>query len=87
MSAHVLLIDIVALLLATLGFHMAFRQRLVRRLWRALSGAAPSDPNAPGRPDGEDPVHYALIIFGIMIMAFGTILFAFTTLYSLLTAP
>jgi hypothetical protein len=87
MSAHVILIDIVALLLATLGFHMAFRQRLVRRLWRVLSGAAPSDPNAPARPDGEDPVHYALIIFGIMIMAFGTILFAFTTLYSLLTAP
>ncbi len=85
MPAHVILIDLFALLLATLGFHMAFRQRLVRRLWRSLSGA-PADVPAPARPDGEDPVHYALIIFGIMIMAFGTILFAFTTFYALLTA-
>ncbi|WP_324749586.1 hypothetical protein SH591_13750 [Sphingomonas sp. LY54] len=86
MPAHVILIDLVALFLATLGFHMAFRQRLVRRLWGSLTGA-PADAAAPARPDGEDPVHYALIIFGIMIMAFGTILFAFTTFYAFLTAP
>ena len=79
MSAHVLAIDLVALLLAVIGFHMAFRQSLVRRLFGAR--AAP-----PAGGAEEDPLHAALLIFGMMILAFGLILFAFTTFYALLTA-
>jgi hypothetical protein len=87
MPTHVLAVDAVAILLALVGFHMAFRQRLVRRwarAWRERSGTA--RPPRAAKPEGEDPVHYALIIFGMMILAFGIILFAFTTFYSVLTA-
>jgi formate hydrogenlyase subunit 3/multisubunit Na+/H+ antiporter MnhD subunit len=79
MSSHVIAVDIVALLLALIGFHMAFRQSLVRRL---IGGAARP---RPGKDGDEDPVHYALMIFGMMILAFGIILFGFTTFYALLT--
>ena len=84
MTTAVILIDLAALLLAAAGFHMAFRQRVVRRLWR---GARRGNAAAarPARPDGEDPVHYALIIFGVMLMAFGLIIFAFATAYALMT--
>ena len=86
MSTHVIVVDLFGLLLAVAGFHMAFRQRLVRRLWdegRAARGL-PDKPRA-ARPEGEDPVHYALIIFGMMLFAFGIILIAFTTAYALMT--
>jgi multisubunit Na+/H+ antiporter MnhC subunit len=79
MSAHVIAVDLVALLFAVTGFYMAFRQRVVRR-W---IGAA-ARPRAAN--DDEDPVHYALLIFGMMIMAFGIILFGFTTFYAILTS-
>ena len=88
MPAHVLAVDAVAILFALVGFHMAFRQRLVRRwarAWRDRGGEA--RPAKPAKPGGEDPVHYALIIFGMMLLAFGTILFAFTTFYAVLTGP
>jgi hypothetical protein len=87
MTGHVLAVDALAILLSAVGFHMAFRQRLVRRwadAWRARGGGERS-PAAP-KPDGEDPVHYALIIFGMMLLAFGMILFAFTTAFAVMTA-
>lgn len=86
MAPHVILVDLIGLLFALAGFHMAFRQRFVRRLWdegRAARGL-PAKPRPP-RPEGEDPVHYALIIFGMMLFAFGIILIAFTTAYALMT--
>ena len=78
MSVYVLAVDLVALLLAVIGFHMAFRQSVVRRLL---------GPRAAPRPGGaeDDPLRAALLIFGMMILAFGIILFAFTTVYALLT--
>ena len=78
MTSHALAVDAVALLFVAVGFLMAFRQRLVRRL--AGGGARAGKANAD---QGEDPVHYALLIFGMMILAFGIILFAFTTVYAL----
>jgi hypothetical protein len=86
MPSHVIPVDLLGLLLAVAGFHMAFRQRLVRRLWdegRAARGLAPKA--RVEKPEGEDPVHYALIIFGMMLFAFGLILIAFTTAYALMT--
>jgi len=86
MSAHVVLVDLLGLVFALAGFHMAFRQRLVRRLWE--QGRAARGKPAKVRTvhaEGEDPVHYALIIFGMMLFAFGIILIAFTTVFALLT--
>jgi hypothetical protein len=84
MSTRVIIVDLIALLLAAAGFHMAFRQRLVRRWWRLVKPLDPAAPRRAPRPDGEDPAHYALIIFGMMLMAFGLIIFSFTTAYALL---
>ena len=83
MSVHVVAVDLVAIAFAVIGFHMAFRQRLVRGLWARWRGTPPPPPRAQGAD--EDPAHYALIIFGVMIMAFGTIIAFFTTVHGLLT--
>ena len=76
-------IDAVALIVAALGFHLAFRQRLVRRLCSIAARRGGGEPHAPRQPTSEDqdPVHYALIISGTMIMAFGILIFTFTTVY------
>jgi hypothetical protein len=84
-SAHVLAADVVALLFVAIGFHMAFRQRLVRRWWRAARGAAADAQRREPRPQEEDPAHYALLIFGMMLLAFGLIIAGFTTVYAFLT--
>ena len=81
----VLIVDAFALLAALSGFLIAFRQTWVRRTVRRLSGRDPAPPRAPTSGD-EDPLHYAMIISGVMLMAFGVIMFAFTTLFAVLTA-
>ena len=85
MPMRTILVDIVAILLAVMGFHMAFRQRLVRGWWAILNHGDATRTRAGHSAPEEDPVHYALIIFGIMLMAFGVIIFSFTTAYTLLT--
>ena len=88
MSPHVLAVDLFALLMAVTGFHLAFRQHLVRRWWRALAPRDPAKPPRKAHAAGadQDPAHYALIIFGMMMLAFGLILGCFATAYSLMTA-
>ena len=82
LSSGVLITDALAILAAIAGFHIAFRQDQVR-IWLARL----SDRPPPAAPVGaEDPAHYAMIIAGTMLMAFGTIMFAFTTSYALMTA-
>ncbi|MBU3076952.1 hypothetical protein [Sphingomonas quercus] len=81
MSAYTILTDIGALIAMLVGFHLAFRQHLVRRWWRIIR----SRPPEPAISD-EDPAHYAMIIFGMMLLAFGLIIFCFMTLFSLFTA-
>ena len=84
MSGHVMVVDAVALLVAATGFHLAFRQRLVRRLWSIVNGGKAPGQHREAKPQGadeQDPVHYALIISGTMIMAFGILIFTFTTIY------
>jgi len=80
---RIIIVDLLALLLSGIGFHLAFRQRLVRGLWAKWRGTPPPLPRAKG--EEEDPAHYALIIFGVMMMAFGVIIAFFTTVYGLLT--
>jgi hypothetical protein len=86
MSTRVILVDLLGIAFVLAGFHLAFRQSLVRR-WldarRARQGLSPIRPAAGGT--GEDPLHSAMLIFGTMMMAFGIILFGFTTMYALAT--
>ncbi|WP_166038312.1 hypothetical protein [Sphingosinicella sp. YJ22] len=82
LSSGVLITDALAIVAAVAGFHIAFRQNWVRRWLARLSNRPP--PAAP--VPAEDPAHYAMIIAGTMLMAFGLIMFAFTTSYALLTA-
>jgi len=82
-SIHLLVADGVGILLALTGFNLAFRQRDVRRRldkWRGRRGLPLLWPGASG---ADDPLHYALIISGTMVMAFGIILFGFTTMLAL----
>lgn len=81
MPTRIILTDGIALLLFALGFAMAFRQPLVRRLWAKAWGRKP-----PRRePRHADPARYALTIFGVMAMAFALTVAFFTTAYGLLT--
>lgn len=68
MPAHVLIVDICGLVLAVVGFVMAFRQDLVRRILGRRG-----DPRGGGglRDEGQDPLTYVLRIARIMIMVFG----------------
>src|SRR3546814_7392164 len=68
---YVLVVDSVGLILAILGFCMAFRQKFVRKLFRR---ARHSTEDIPRLPPHEDPVRYALLISGIMVMVFGIVI-------------
>jgi hypothetical protein len=83
---HVVAVDLAGTLLAIAGFLLAFRQHAVRRWWdmaRARRGRPPLLSRAT--EENADPAHYAMIISGTMMMAFGLILCAFTTVYASLT--
>jgi hypothetical protein len=83
---HVFAIDLAAALLAIAGFLLGFRQHALRRWWDRLRARRGRPPLLAGvKDEGEDPAYYAMIIAGTMMMAFGIILFAFTTLYAGLT--
>ncbi len=82
MPGYVLIIDIFGLVLAGLGFTMAFRQTGFRR----LIGKPRPRTNAIGSKDeAGDPLTYILRLAGVMIMIFGIVLggmFTFFTLFS-----
>lgn len=62
------------LVLAFVGFNMAFRQAAVRRLF----GRSASPP----LPDGDgDPLTYALRISGVMVMIFGIAIGGMMTIF------
>jgi hypothetical protein len=70
MPVTVIIIDLLGLILVVLGFHLAFRQELVRHWWSALRHESPSSAGLTPLTD-EDPARYALRIAGVMILAFG----------------
>ncbi len=81
MSIGIIFIDLFAVLAMMAGALMVFRQRDLRRLWAQRKGLPP-----PTAADADqDGAHYALAIFGMMLLAFGLIIFAFFTSYALLT--
>ena len=84
LSPYALIVDALALLALAAGFCLAFRQTWLRRTVRRLSRR---DPSArPPLDEREDPVQYAMVIAGVMLMAFAILMAAFTTFYELMTA-
>ncbi|WP_150295479.1 hypothetical protein [Sphingobium estronivorans] len=79
MPGYVIAVDVFGLVLAVIGFNMAFRQPFVRRL---LGRPGPlSSPLSQG--DEEDPLTYVLRIAGVMIMVFGIAIGGMLTLFNL----
>lgn len=76
MSASVVITDLFGFFLAVIGFIMAFRQHIARRiLGRPLHRAS----GASG--DDEDPLTYVLRIAGVMAMVFGIVIAGMVTLF------
>jgi uncharacterized protein YjeT (DUF2065 family) len=80
MPANVLFVDVFGLVLAAVGFTMAFRPKVVRSLFHR-SGR----PDASAHPIGssDDPLTYVLRIAGIMVMAFGIVFAGMMTMVHL----
>ena len=79
MPTTVIVIDLIGFLLVLLGFHLAFRQELVRRWWGIWRDEQHRPREAPPLTD-DDPVRYVLRISGVMILAFGIVLSLLFTL-------
>lgn len=75
MPTFVLVIDVIGLALAAIGFVMAFKSNAFRRMTRM------SPPDAFGQGRGAtDPLGYVLRIAGVMVMMFGIVLAGMFTL-------
>ena len=85
MSRGTIITDIFALAAIIFGFLLAFRQAQLRRWLARIFPTPPDHPQLSVRPDGERPSHYAMIIAGVMLMAFGVLIAIFTTAYELMT--
>ncbi|QTH20006.1 hypothetical protein HRJ34_16755 [Rhizorhabdus wittichii] len=75
MPGYVIVIDLFGIVLAVIGFNMAFRQAAVRRLF----GRPAAPPSAVH--DEDDPLTYVLRIAGVMVMIFGIVLGGMMTLF------
>lgn len=80
MPAHVLIVDALGVVLAVVGFLMAFRQGFVRNLFGLDGNRVAGPPPADAEPD---PLTYVLRISGVMIMVFGIALGLMVTLYQI----
>lgn len=85
MSRGAIITDLFALAAIVLGLVLAFRQRSVLRAWTRWTQGGRQDMPLTVRPEGDNPVRYPLRIGGVMLMAFGLAIFAFTTAYELMT--
>ena len=80
MPGYVLIVDFFGLVLAIVGFNMAFRQTAVRRhLGRPVRPTA----RLRDQNDNEDPLTYVLRISGVMLMIFGIVIGGMVTLVHL----
>ena len=86
MSAPRLLVDLLGLLLALAGFRIAFRQKRVRR-WLDRMRVRQGRPPLAAAPTGgaEDPLYFAMSIFGTMSMACGFSVIGFSTMFAITT--
>ena len=76
-----IIVDLLAAVAIVAGALMMFAQSLVRRWWADLTGK-PVEPSQRKLGTGEDPAHYALMIFGMMLLAFGIIILGFFTAFA-----
>ena len=76
--AGLISINIFAIVVTAIGFHVAFRQRLVRGLVRQQ--AKEVRPPRRDEDEGVDPLASVLRIAGVMLMAFGITVCAFANL-------
>lgn len=79
MPGYVIVIDLFGIILAVIGFNMAFRQAAVRR----LMGRSVAPPSTAHRDGEDDPLTYILRIAGVMVMIFGIVLGGMMTLFHL----
>jgi hypothetical protein len=81
MPGYVLIVDFFGLVLAIIGFNMAFRQAAVRRL---IGRPVRPPSRSRDQSDNEDePLTYVLRIAGVMIMIFGIVIAGMVTLLNL----
>ena len=80
MPGYVWLLDIFGVILALLGFNMAFRQSTFRR---AIGRPKQSSSAARSTDNDEDPLTDILRIAGVMLMVFGIVIAGMFTLFSL----
>lgn len=80
MPRYVLIVDFFCLIFALIGFTMAFRQSVVRR----LIGRPPAGKSASIGGSGGDPITYILRISGTMVMVFAVAIGGMVTLFNLL---
>ncbi|HET9427455.1 MAG TPA: hypothetical protein VFO69_03760 [Allosphingosinicella sp.] len=83
-SLATIIVDLLAGVAIVVGALMVFAQTRVRSWWAILTGKS-VDPSRSRPGAGEDPAHYALMIFGMMLLAFGLIIFGFFTAFALFT--
>lgn len=76
MPGYILVVDFFGLILAVIGFTMAFRQDVARRVL-----GRPPQPRHGRHQDGDDPLTYILRIAGTMIMVFGVAIAVMVTLF------
>ena len=80
MSASAILIDVVALLFAVLGFLVAFQSERVRNWW-AITNADGARKHIARPMSDDEPARYVMRIVGVMMLAFGTAIFLFVTIF------
>jgi hypothetical protein len=78
MPMTVIIVDVAGLLLAVVGFFLAFRQENVRRWWASIRRRPTGSLMRP--LTNEDPAYYVLRIAGVMISAFGIVISLLFTL-------
>ncbi|MFA7603299.1 MAG: hypothetical protein WCY29_09860 [Novosphingobium sp.] len=79
MPGYVLIVDFFGVVLAVIGFTMAFCQPAFRR----LIGRPQAPVSRVVSEDGGDPLTYILRIAGVMVMIFGIVLAGMFTLFNL----
>ena len=79
-----IIVDLLAAVAIVAGALMMFAQARVRSWWAAFTGK-PADPRKRQLETDDDPARYALMIFGMMLLAFGIIILGFFTAFALFT--
>jgi formate hydrogenlyase subunit 3/multisubunit Na+/H+ antiporter MnhD subunit len=78
MNLVTIIIDLLAIAAIVTGASMVFGQKRLRSWWASVN----NKPLNPKLEAGDDPVRYVLLIFGMMLLAFGIIILGFFTAFA-----